>query len=222
MKILLFCGDEYHPGHIPTEGLKSLNCELEIINVIPEDFVPDFFDYSVIIMSKSDHISETNLNSWKTPEIQEAIIKFVENGGGLLVTHSGLVSSPNTKRLDEFIGSRFSFHPSQSPIYVETLKPHPVVPEALFFREEDEHYALEILSGDIDIFLASYSATIGDLEKINEDSYNNSPAKLATAGYSLKRGKGRVVVLTPGHNLAVWRNQNYQKILRQALNWLRA
>ena len=39
------------------------------------------------------------------------------------------------------------------------------------------------------------------------------------AGWTRTEGKGRVCVLTPGHNLAIWHHPSYQAILRNSLKW---
>jgi type 1 glutamine amidotransferase len=39
------------------------------------------------------------------------------------------------------------------------------------------------------------------------------------AGWTRIEGEGRVCVLTPGHNLEVWRHPEFQKLLLNALRW---
>jgi len=46
-----------------------------------------------------------------------------------------------------------------------------------------------------------------------------APAAICAAGYVRTQGRGRVCVLTPGHNLPVWLNPQFQKLLTNALNW---
>jgi type 1 glutamine amidotransferase len=40
-----------------------------------------------------------------------------------------------------------------------------------------------------------------------------------SAGWTRRIGAGRVCVLTPGHNLPVWRHPIYQATIRAALVW---
>jgi type 1 glutamine amidotransferase len=39
------------------------------------------------------------------------------------------------------------------------------------------------------------------------------------AGWLRSEGRGRVCALTPGHNLEVWLNPEFQKLLSNALHW---
>ncbi len=38
-------------------------------------------------------------------------------------------------------------------------------------------------------------------------------------GYVRSIGKGRLCVLTPGHILSVWENEEYRKLVRNAVFW---
>jgi type 1 glutamine amidotransferase len=223
MRVLLLCDDRYHPGDIPAEGLAPLKEKSFTFDVISnaKDFCPSVLsDYSVVIVSKCDHTTLEDWTSWKTDEIQDAFIRYVENGGGLLVTHSGTVKGENTQKLDMFIGSYFAFHPNNCPVAVYAVKPHPIIAEGFTtFEEVDEHYYLTITAKDADVFLVSYAAAQGDAAKYESEPYFNTPAAANAAGYTRLQGKGRVCVLTPGHTLEVWLNPHYQALLENTLRW---
>ena len=220
MRVLMICDDHYHPGNVPEEGVASLKgFEFDVIKNC-KDFKPDVISsYPVVVMTKSDQISPEDQSSWKSKEVQSAFIKYVESGGGLLVVHSGTVPGENTEALDKLIGSKFVFHPKDSEVTVESIKPHPVTEGVGMFCEVDEHYHLEILADDVDILMASYSAQQGSLDKQKEEPYTNTPAKVAPSAYVRTQGKGRVCVLTPGHTLTVWKNTHFQRLLNNSLNW---
>ncbi|HEX2911106.1 MAG TPA: hypothetical protein VH186_09885 [Chloroflexia bacterium] len=38
-------------------------------------------------------------------------------------------------------------------------------------------------------------------------------------GWTRLEGQGRVYLLTPGHNLAVWQHSDYQALIQHALTW---
>lgn len=221
MKILLFCDDFYHPGQVPADGLKPLAAKgFEVTVADVADFSPESLArYDVVVMSKCDHISQTDNSPWKTAEIQAAFVSFVENGGGLLVTHSGTVAGEDTVALDKLIGCRFEWHPNNCPVTVGILKPHPVTDGVKIFTEVDEHYHLEILADDIDILAAGYADAQGDAAKYETEPYFNAPAYIAPAVYVRTQKKGRVCVLTPGHVLEVWLNPEFQRLLENALRW---
>ena len=229
MKILLFCDDHYHPGDVPIKGLEPLKAKGYNIDVISDSSnfdIATLANYKVIIMSKCDHISMENHESWKTPAFQQAMVNFVENGGGLLVTHSGTVAGTDrdakgnsTAVLDKLIGCRFASHPNNSPITVSPLKPHPITESVGIFTEVDEHYHIEILADDIDILAAGYGGPQGDPVKYETEPYMNYPEYIAPSAYVRTQGKGKVCVLTPGHHLEVWLNPEYQKMLVNAVKW---
>jgi len=224
MKVLLFCDDEYHPGDVPEDGTCILSVKGYDMEIIwdPAGFDPAILpNYGAVIMSKSDHVAYQSQQAWKTEAIQEAFVQYVENGGGLVVTHSGLVAGKgnSTAKLDALIGSRFAFHPNQNNVVVGVLKPHPVTAGVGMFTEKDEHYRLEILADDIEILAASYGPPQGEAAKYATDPYFNDPGDIAPAVYVRTQGKGRVCVITPGHNLEVWHNPEFQTLLENALKW---
>jgi len=223
MRVLLICNDFWHPGQIPIDGVAPLTekgFEFDIITD-DEDVKPDVLKgYDVIILSKGDESArDDGKASWKTEAVQKAFIDYVENGGGLLVIHCGLVAGDQAEALDRLIGSRFDYHPENTPVTVQPIKPHPIVDGVGMFCEVDEHYRLEVLKDDIDIFMASYSPPQGDEALYESEPYRNSQAWIDAAGYVRTQGKGRVCVLTPGHLLPVWHNPEYQRTLENALNW---
>jgi type 1 glutamine amidotransferase len=222
MRVLLLCDDYWHPGQIPIDGVATLAGQGFRFDTITnaKDFAPGMFSsYPVVLLAKSDQVSREDETSWKTEAIQQAFITYVENGGGLLVVHSGIVAGKQTEALDLLIGCRLVTHPHDCLVTVQPIKPHPVTEGVGMFCETDEHYRLEILAHDADILIASYSPPQGQADKYQEDPYNNTPAWVCPAGYVRAQGKGRVCVLTPGHLLPVWRNSQYQRTIANALKW---
>jgi len=219
MRVLLFCDDFYHPGEIPAEGMRRIGLNLtEVFDPTGFDF-STLANYDTIVISKCDHISQQNNEPWKTAEIQRAFVEYVENGGGLLVTHSGTVAGENTQILDELIGCRFASHPNNCPVTVGAVKPHPITDGVEIFCETDEHYHLKILAPDIDIIAASFADAQGTPHKYETEPYFNAPAHIAPSAYVRTHGKGRICVLTPGHSPEVWGNPEFAKMLTNAIRW---
>ncbi|MCL2243015.1 MAG: ThuA domain-containing protein [Treponema sp.] len=222
MKILLICDDYWHPGQVPIDGIAPLRAQGFEFDIISDanDFKPDMLSgYSVVLLVKSDQASQKDDTGWKTEEVQRAFVSYVENGGGLLAVHSGIVAGGKTQTLDNLIGCKFIYHPHDCPVTVQPLKPHPVTEGVQMFCETDEHYRIQILSQDADILIASYSPAQGVEEKFKEDPYNNTPACICPACLVRTQGKGRVCTLTPGHLLPVWLNPQFQLTLSNALRW---
>ena len=222
MRVLLICDDYWHPGQVPIDGiapLKESGFQFDIITDANE-FKPEMLkNYPVVILCKCDEVSPTDKTSWKSQAVQQAFIDYVENGGGLIVSHTALVAGKDTEALDRLIGSRFTYHPMDCPVTVKPVKPHPIVEGVEMFCELDEHYRLDIITDDVDIIIASYSPPQGEESKYKDEPYHNSDAWIGAAGYVRTQGRGRVCVLTPGHHLAVWLNPHFQLILKNALNW---
>jgi len=222
MRVLLLCDDFWHPGEVPIEGvepLKARGFEFDIITDANEFKQEMLASYPVVILSKCDEVSKTDKTPWKTPAVQQAFVDYVENGGGLIVIHTGLVPGEHTEALDKLAGSKFTYHPQDCPVTVKPIKPHPITDGVEMFTELDEHYRLEIVSDDIDIIIASYSPPQGDKEKYESEPYHNSDAWIGAAAHVRTQGKGRVCVLTPGHHVPVWHNPQYQKVLENTIRW---
>lgn len=222
MRVLLLCNDFYHPGDVPIQGMEPLRKKGIDFYAMTNgaDFDPGILKgYDVVIMSTSDEVYQDGDIQWKTDAVQEAFISYVESGGGLLVTHNGLVASDGTAKLDMLIGSRFTHHPDSLPVEVQMLKPHPVTEGVEPFCEVDEHYYIEILSPDVDILAAGYAGSLGDPAKYESEPYKNAPAKITPTVYVRTQGKGRVCALTPGHRIEVWLLPQFQKLLENAIRW---
>lgn len=204
MKVWLICDDFYHPGEIPQRGLEALAGEgigLDVTMDAREFTRERLFDYPVVVLAKGDSVSAQMQIPWQTPEVEDAFVRYVESGGGLLVIHSG-TTGREADRLHALAGCRFNHHPEQCPVTVTPLKSHPVTQGAAAFTQQDEHYYLDLYAKDADI-LATASSQHG----------------VTVACYVRTQGRGRVCVLTPGHNLAVWLDLMYQTLLKNALDW---
>ena len=222
MKILLICNDKWHKGQIAIDGLMSLERSEYEIDIITDakDLQPSMLkNYQVVVLSKSRESTEEDSIYWEKEELQRGFATYVENGGGILATHSGVVAGDNTQILDDLIGCRFVYHPEQSIVATAPLKPHYITEGIKVFREKDEHYIIEVIQGDVDVLFASYSPKQGDESKYETEPYFNAPEILCASGYVRRIGKGRVCALTPGHNHEVWNNSEFQKILINAIKW---
>ena len=222
MKILVICDDHYHPGQVIKDGLAPLKEKGFQFDVVENglDVKPEMLkNYPVVILSKCDEASPEDKTSWETTALQQAFVDYVENGGGLLAIHCGLVSGKNTQVLHGLIGAKFKWHPADSIVTMETIKPHPVTEGVNQFSQGDEHYYIELLADDVDILMASYSPSKGIEEKYETEPYFNVPAKIEPCCFVRTQGQGRVCVLTPGHHLKLWLDDNFQRLLDNSLRW---
>ena len=221
-KILVLCDDRWHPAEIVEKGLELLKTQgyqFDIIKDAKSMFTSKMLsEYSIVLCSKSNNISAENMEPW----FEEGVTKvgpkefktFVENGGMFLAVHSGAAFSETSWRQEErfrrpcmeyvdFLGCTFHGHPKICPVGVRvTNLSHPFVKEAEDFTEYDEHYQIKIAADDVQIFLETSSV----------------PGETCPAGYVRTVGKGKVIVLTPGHTSEVWENENFQRIIKNILS----
>jgi type 1 glutamine amidotransferase len=222
MRVLLLCDDHYHPGQVPVDGVAPLREQGYSFDIISDanQFKPAMLtEYPAVLLVKCDHVSQQDNSPWKTKEVQEAFVRYVENGGGLVAVHSATVAGKQTEAMDKLLGCKFTYHPADCPVLVQPLKPHPVTEGVNPFTETDEHYRIQILADDADILAASYSAAQGEKDKYEAEPYFNTTAWISPAAIVRSQDKGRVCVLTPGHLPNVWLNPDFKRMLTNALNW---
>lgn len=207
MKILVICDDFYHHGEIVEEGLLFLQNENEVIfakNMSEYSFADNpLSKYDVVIIAKDDMISKSDKNKWFNESVEKQFSDYADNGGGLIFLHAGSVLCKHSVVLKSISGCEFVSHPEQCVVDFVITSDTAAVNGAENFAEKDEHYFIDFTAADADIFLESRS------------EHGTQPA-----GYTrIHNGSGRVCVLTPGHNLSVFQNAQYKKIIKNAVCW---
>ena len=204
MRVLVLCDDYWHPGKVVCDGLAPLNgngWQFDIVEDGAQWSPAMMAEYSVVVFVKSNNITQENRDPWVDDDVQEAFRAWVAAGGGLLAIHSGTVyrDEPVMRAL---LGGAFIEHPKQCPVTMEAVGEHPLTAGVATFTQTDEHYQMAFDAQDADLFLTSTSA------------HGTQPA-----GWTRTEGQGRVCVLTPGHNVEVWLDANYQALLYNCLHW---
>ena len=205
MKVLVLCGDHWHPARIPREGLGALGGTEFRFDWIENarDWSPELMaDYPVVILTKSNHVSSTDQTGWMTDASQAAFVEYVRSGHGLLAVHSGTAEYLQMPVLRGLLGGGFHHHPEQCPVTVTPHAGHPLCVGSAPFKLEDEHYFIAMNDPHVDVFATTSS------------EHGEQPG-----GWTRYEGRGRVAVLTPGHNLEVWLHPSFQTLLLNALRW---
>lgn len=205
MRGLILCGDKFHPAENVHRGLSWV----EDIGVQP-DWVEnpenwpsgEIIAYPIVILAKSNHVSAGDERPWMTMAAQAAFAKYVRQGGGLLAIHSGIAGYEEDALIRGLLGGVFSNHPPQCPVTVSPKTGHPMTTGMSAFTLPDEHYFVTLDDLQVDVFLTSSS------------QYGQQPA-----GWRRSEGSGRVAVLTPGHNLAVWQHMSYKMLIANIVRW---
>ncbi len=159
-------------------------------------------DYQMVVLAKSNNISSTDETAWMTDAAQSVFADYVRRGNGLLAVHSGTAGYQQTLLLRGLLGGVFTHHPEQCQVSLEPLAGHPLTAGVAAFAVQDEHYFMSISDPQVDVFLTARSM------------HGEQPA-----GWQRQEGKGRVVVLTPGHTLEVWQHPSFQALLLNSLRW---
>lgn len=205
MKALVLCDDYWHPARIPRQGLGPL-----AMHELAFEWIEDARDWSaelmrnypVTILTKSNNVSAADRAEWMTDSVQAAFVDYVGAGHGLLAIHSGTAEYEHKPLLRGLLGGVFAHHPEQCPVTVSPRPGHPLTAGASPFTLQDEHYFMHMDDTQADVFLTTVS------------EHGTQPG-----GWRRVDGRGRVAVLTPGHDLDVWLHPSFQGLVLNCLRW---
>jgi len=203
-RTLVLCEDQWHPVETVRRGLGTLSgqeFEFEFLADGSRWSSSAMKSFPLVILAKANHICASNQSAWLTAETQMAFRSFVREGGGLMLLHAGTCYK-DLSEMCGVTGGAFLSHPNQCAVTVEPKAGHPLAAGVNLFTETDEHYFMSFDATEADVFVWSHS------------EHGKQPA-----GWTRKEGSGRVCALTPGHNLEVWLNPEFQKLLSNALRW---
>jgi type 1 glutamine amidotransferase len=208
---LVLVGDQPHePGHVE-DGLRPV---FEATGVVPH-FTVDVKALTAENLAKVQLLvilrdglqrpgtGEKSNYVWMTPEQEQAVVQFVENGGGFLNLHNSLGLYPEGGPYLKLAGGRYTGHGPLARFRVEVLDPdHPVTRGVQAFSVADEQHA-PIHDKKVHLLLQSRA----------------DDGKTAAAGWVLEPGRGRLCHLAPGHTREALLQPMYQVLLRNAVNW---
>ncbi len=214
MKVLIVAGDRWHPMEVVKRGILEFQ---ELAPDVEYDFVEDAKDmltpqlireYDCVVIGKANQMTHANDSLWMckgTAEVcEDELREYIGEGGSVMFLHAGGgETKEKSPKWCQLTGNSFLGHPERCEVRVEIAGDHEITKGCKGFAERDEHYQLEYLADDLDVFLRSYSDF----------------AKEQAAGYTRTLGKGKICVLIPGHTLAVFRNEEFRKIFINALRW---
>ncbi len=205
MRTLVLCNDVAHPASLTRDGLAGLgNCgyDFDFLENSSDWSTEKMNDYPLIIFSKANNKSQSDNEAWASEEIGMSFVNYVRQGNSILFLHSGTALYDNSPSLCHLMGGIFVGHPAQCLVTVEPQHNHSLSKGSAAFTLKDEHYQMAMNDPEVDHFLST-----------------TSEHGVQPAGWTRFEGKGKVCVLTPGHNLEIWHHPSYQAILRNCLAW---
>ncbi len=213
-KILVICGDYYHSAEVVKMGMKSMNLtddEFDYITDAANILTPSMLNsYDIVMICKGNQRTESDQGAWFQDGVTEVggkeLRNYVEGGMSLFVIHAGTwFDKEAAKDYVEMVGSYFVNHPKRCQVEVRTVGSHPIIEGVENFTLRDEHYELALCGENDGVFLETQSETGG----------------IQVGGYVKQIGVGKVCVLTPGHILDVWMHPMYQRVVENAIKWLK-
>ncbi len=205
MNILVLCGDAWHQPEVAQKGLSALagrDFKFDWIEDTRGWTAENLNSYPLVILTKSDNASVKDKTHWMTDSVQSAFSEYVHSGNGLLAIHSGTAEYEQKPIIRSLLGGVFLQHPEQCPVTMEPADNHLLCRGVAPFTLMDEHYFMALDDPQADVFLTTSS--------INGEQ---------PGGWRRVVGKGRVAVLTPGHNLDVWLHPSFQALLGNTIWW---
>ncbi len=141
---------------------------------------------------------------WMTPEQEQAVASFVEQGGAVIGLHNCLGLYPANGPYLALLGGTYNGHGPLERFRVKVLDAdHPIARGVESFEVADEQHTPVPNAKNVRIFLKSYS----------EEGIE------AAAGWTREFGKGRVCYLANGHTRESLAHPMEQLLLRNAIDW---
>ena len=140
----------------------------------------------------------------KASELETNLIRFVLNGGGLMLVHGGATMQNDSEDFSFMTGGSFDFHPKQQPVSVKLVDPaHPLVRgfKGTGFVHTDEPYFYKNAYVDKNFRPLLYMKA-SELQGLNR----NFEEDVRYIAWVKKYGEGRIFLVAPSHNAQSFRN----------------
>lgn len=186
-------------------------CEVEATEDLSAISADNLRRYSAVLFFTSGELS-------LSASQREALLAFVDNGGGFGGFHSATDTLYSWPAYGALIGGYFDGHPWTQEARIDVEDPeHPATRGlASPWTITEEFYQFRAFSRDRVRVLMTLDTTSVDL--------NTAGAHRETEDFPLmwvrRQGAGRVFYSAPGHFEGTWRNRDYQRVLEGALAWL--
>lgn len=153
----------------------------------------------------------------KAKALENNLLKYVDNGGGLMVLHGGIVMQNKSPSFGEMMGGSFDYHPKQQHIKVNLVDAkHPLVQafKGLGFEHIDEPYFFNNAYFDYNFRPLLYMEA-DQLEGKKEEVNDN----IKYISWIKPYGSGRVFYCSPSHNAQSYENPHLLQFLLDGIQY---
>ncbi len=190
------------------EGLESVFVELEHQSEIFED-ISDWPYKAVVLYNMTRDISEKR---------QENLIKLLEQGVGVVVLHHAIAAFPDWPEYRKIAGAKYWLEDT-----VENGVTHPKSQweEGVDMRLHVEDISHPIMAGVTDFTLHDETYKGYDLEPDNHLILSCSePGSQKEVAWTRTYRNAKICFIQPGHGSGAYNNENFRRMLRQAIQWV--
>jgi type 1 glutamine amidotransferase len=166
---------------------------------------PDFRDLFLDVLRERAK-GELEAQKQQAARLEQSLIQYVGNGGGLFVMHGGVTTLNNSRGFSELVGASFDYHPPQQRFTVKVEDPkHPLT--AAFaageFVHVDEPYFYKNAYEELNFrpLLSFRNAEIQKQRKGQEKTDGRTYVAWIRA-----HGEGKVMYASPSHNAQSFEN----------------
>ncbi len=156
----------------------------------------------------------------KAVELENNLIQYVEEGGGLMVLHGAITLLNQSEEFSELVGASFDYHPPQQEIQVRLSDPnHPLVQafpiEGFTHVDEPYFYNGAYENADFKSLLHFENASI-ESQRVGQILSEG----ITSAAWIREQGNGRVMYCAPSHNAQSYDNPDLLRFYLDALQWV--
>ena len=197
---ILFLGDNGH--HRPTQRAQQLLPALARngIDLFYTDRLEDLNDteldryQALVLYNNHVNVGDAEL---------AALMRFVGDGGGLVVIHCASASFQNSEEFIRLVGAAFKSHGTGTFSAVRVEAAHPAIAGVPVIESWDETY----------VHTKHNPVNRTVLEVRRENGHDEPWTWVRTYG------KGRVFYTAWGHDQRTWGNQGFQQLIGQGIRW---
>ncbi|RDZ40143.1 glycosyl hydrolase [Haloferax sp. Atlit-19N] len=150
-----------------------------------------------------------------TPEQEQSIVEFVENGGGFIPIHSASACFTGSDAYMNLVGGQFAAHNFGEMTTSFAQPSHPILSTLDPITVEDETYRHMNLNDDINVL--AY-AQFPDGDSIPE--YDDGREQGEPWSWTRTQGDGRIFYTAWGHGRAPWATDGFKALIENAIRWV--